>query len=395
MNSKSTIEAFDLKPLPPSVELETKVVLKKLSEAHRQLAELKGIAATIPNESILIQTLALQEAKDSSEIENIVTTHDELFKAQLADDSSNPAAKEVSRYVAALRAGFASVRKKHFIAVNQILEIHQILEQNDAGFRKLPGTALRNVATNEVVYTPPQDHQRIVELMTDLERFINDPSRLAVDPLIKMAIIHYQFESIHPFYDGNGRTGRILNILYLVANNLLNLPILYLSRFIIQNKPAYYRLLQAVRDREAWEEWILFMLEGVAVTSRQSIELTIRIRDMMLDYKHRIRDQFPRFYSQDLLNNLFRHPYTKISILQEELSVVRLTATRYLDKLADAGYLEKRRYGRDNYYLNKPLVNLFLNLPRAPKLPLTEQVDSVSRTESTDSPLRATNPQKP
>lgn len=369
---------FDLQPLKLTPEVETKPVLKKLAETHRHLAELKGIAATIPNESILIQTLALQEAKDSSEIENIITTHDDLFKAQLADESASPAAKEVARYVAALLAGFDSVRKKHLLTVNQILEIQQILEQNHAGFRKLPGTALRNLATGEIVYTPPQDYNRIVELMTDLERFICDPARLVVDPLVKMAILHYQFESIHPFYDGNGRTGRILNILFLVSNGLLNLPILYLSRFIIQNKPEYYRLLQAVREREAWEEWILFMLEGVATTSRQTIELIIRIRDMMLDFKHRIRKQFPKLYSQDLLNNLFRHPCTKISILQQDLAVSRLTATRYLDQLAGAGYLEKRRHGRVNYYLNTPLVTLFLNLPQPPALPTVQQIESVS-----------------
>jgi Fic family protein len=261
--------------------------------------------------------------------------------------------------------------------VNQILVIQRKLEQNDAGFRKLPGTDLRNLATGEVVYTPPQEYDRIVMLMTDLERFICDPTRLSADPLVKMAIIHYQFESIHPFYDGNGRTGRILNILYLVANELLNLPVLYLSRFILQNKADYYRLLQAVRDREAWEEWILFMLEGVAATSRQTIDLIVRIRDMMFDYKHRIREQFPKLYSQDLLNNLFRHPYTKIAFLQEDLSVSRLTATRYLDQLAAANYLEKRRFGRVNYYINTPLVNLFLNLPRAPKLPALQQIESV------------------
>jgi Fic family protein len=376
LNIEKPMDGFDLKPLPPTVELETKAVLRKLAQAHRHLAELKGIAATIPNESILIQTLALQEAKDSSEIENIVTTHDDLFKAQLIDESASPAAKEVASYVAALRVGFESVRKTHLIRVNHILKIHQTLERNDAGFRKLPGTALRNLTTGEIVYTPPQHHDRIVKLMTDLDSFINNPTRLVVDPLIKMALVHFQFESIHPFYDGNGRTGRILNILYLVANGLLNLPVLYLSRFIIQHKSKYYGLLQAVRDREAWEEWILFMLEGVAVTSRQTTDLVIGIRDMLLDYKHRIRKQFPRLYSQDLLNNLFRHPYTKIAILQQDLSVSRLTATRYLDQLAAAGYLEKRRYGRANYYINTPLVNLFVNLPRVPNLPATQQIES-------------------
>ncbi len=371
------MSGFDLQPISLTADIETRQVLRKLADAHRNLAELKGIAATIPNESILIQTLALQEAKDSSEIENIVTTHDDLFKAQLASESAKPAAKEVARYVSALHAGFLSVRKSRLITVNQILDIQKLLEQNDAGFRKLPGTALRNQATGEVIYTPPQEHDRIVKLMSDLDNFINKPARLAIDPLVKMAIIHYQFESIHPFYDGNGRTGRILNILYLLANDLLNLPVLYLSRFIIQNKSDYYRLLQAVREQGVWEEWILFMLEGVSSTSRQTIDLIVKIRDMMLDYKHRIRAQFPKLYSQDLLNNLFRHPYTKINLLQHELSISRLTASRYLDKLAQAGYLEKRRYGRANYYLNTPLVDLFLNLPRVPKLPASQQIVSV------------------
>lgn len=374
------MSSFELKPLPPAVDLETKAILKKLAEAHRHLAELKGVAASIPNESILIQTLALQEAKDSSEIENIVTTHDDLFKAQLADESALPAAKEVAQYAEALRVGFDSVRTSKLITLNQILQIHETLEKNNAGFRKLPGTALRNRATGEIVYTPPQDHATILELMGDLESFINDSGRLEADPLIKMALIHYQFESIHPFYDGNGRTGRIINILYLVANGLLNLPILYLSRFIIQNKADYYRLLQEVRTKDAWEEWVLFMLEGIAVTARQTTALVTDIRGMMLDGKHRIRKQFPRMYSQDLINNLFRHPYTKISILQQELSVSRLTAARYLDKLAEAGFLEKRRFGRTNYYLNVPLVNLFLTLPAPPPLDDFGQIESATET---------------
>lgn len=374
------MSTFKLPLLPPPIDLETKTILKKLAEAHRHLAELKGVAASIPNENILIQTLALQEAKDSSEIENIVTTHDDLFKAQLADESAMPAAKEVAQYADALRVGFESVRASNLITLNQILQIHQTLEKNTAGFRKLPGTALRNRATGEVVYTPPQDHAAIMELMGDLETFINDPTRLDADPLIKMALIHYQFESIHPFYDGNGRTGRILNILYLVANGLLNLPILYLSRFIIQNKPDYYRLLQEVRTKNAWEEWVLFMLEGVAVTARQTTQLVTDIRGMMLDYKHRIRKQFPRMYSQDLINNLFRHPYTKISILQQEISVSRLTAARHLDKLTDAGFLEKRRVGRTNYYLNVPLVNLFLTLPKPPPMDAEDQIESATES---------------
>ena len=375
------MSTFKLNPLPPSIDLETKAILKRLAEAHRYLAELKGVARSIPNESILIQTLALQEAKDSSEIENIVTTHDDLFKAQLADESALPAAKEVAQYADALRVGFEAVRESKLITINQILQIHQALERNSAGFRKLPGTVLRNRATGEVVYTPPQDSADIMELMGDLESFINNPGRLDVDPLIKMALIHYQFESIHPFYDGNGRTGRIVNILYLVLNGLLNLPILYLSRFIIQNKSEYYRLLQEVRTRNAWEGWVLFMLEGVVETARQTTQLVIDIRDMMLDCKHRIRSQFPRIYSQDLINNLFRHPYTKIALLQQELSVSRLTATRYLDKLVAAGFLEKRRFGRTNYYINVPLVNLFLTLSAPPTLDTDNQIESATETK--------------
>lgn len=378
------VDGFNLPLLPPSVDFETKAILKKLVEANRYLAELKGVAATIPNENILIQTLALQEAKDSSEIENIVTTHDDLFKAELADESASPAAKEVSRYVNALRVGFVSVRKTGLITLNQILDIQRELEQNTAGFRKLPGTALRNKATGEVVYTPPQHPAQIVKLMSDLELFINDPERLDADPLVKMAIIHYQFESIHPFYDGNGRTGRIINILYLVANGLLNLPVLYLSRYIIQNKGDYYRLLQEVRTKQAWEQWVLFMLEGIATTSRQTIQLITRIRFIMLDYKHRIREQFPSFYSQDLLNNLFRHPYTKISFIQQDLNVSRLTATRYLEKLVDAGFLEKRRHGRTNYYINTPLVELFVNLPRESKTDESIQIESATETKRND-----------
>lgn len=352
-----------IQPLPPLADLETKEIFKKLAEAHRYLAELKGGAETIPNEVILINTLSLQEAKDSSAIENIVTTHDELYKAQFGDVSATPAAKEVARYASALQYGFQDVRKNSLITVRLILKLQEILEENEAGFRKLPGTSLKNLATGEVVYTPPQDHAEIVELMSNLERFINDPALSELDPLVKMALIHFQFESIHPFYDGNGRTGRIINVLYLLQNNLLRIPVLYLSRYIIQHKADYYRLLQAVRDNGVWQEWVLFMLEAVACTSRQTLMLIVGIKELMVETKHRLRAEFPRLYSQDLLNNLFRHPYTKISFVQRDLRVSRLTATRYLDKLAAAGYLDKRRIGRSNYYVNKPLVELLGNLP--------------------------------
>jgi len=353
-----------LHTFPPAMDLETKPVLKAVAVAHRYLAELKGLALTIPNEAILVNTLSLQEAKDSSEIENIVTTHDELFKANLFVETSSPAAKEAALYARALREGFFRVKQTGLLSNNQILELQQILEQNRAGFRKLPGTELKNPATGEVVYTPPQDHQQVVELMSELEHFINDDRLCDFDPLIKMALIHFQFESIHPFYDGNGRTGRIVNILYLVVKGLLNIPVLYLSRFVIQHKAEYYRLLQAVREKGVWEEWVLFMLRGVATTSQQTITIIQAIKEQMLETKHRIRNDFPKIYSQDLINNLFGHPYTKIAFVMEDLGVSRITAARYLNLLSEAGILKKQKHGRDNYYINKSLDEILINIPR-------------------------------
>ena len=356
---------FTLKPLPVDVDLETRAVLKKTASAHRYLAELKGMAATIPNETILISTLTLQKAKDSSEIENIITTHDDLYKSELFSDFiTSPAAKEVGNYATALQKGFAQVRKSRLLTINHILEIHEELEQNDAGIRKLPGTELKNEQTGATIYTPPQNHEDIIRLMSNLERFMNDETLTDLDPLVKMAVIHYQFESIHPFYDGNGRTGRIINILYLVAKGLLDIPILYLSRYIISNKMEYYRLLQEVRDKGDWERWVLYMLEGVETTARQTIWLIQSIKKIMMEYKHRIRNELPKIYSQDLLNNLFRHPYTKIEYLQNDLRVSRLTATKYLQQLTEHGFLSKSKIGRYNYYINQLLMELFMDIPK-------------------------------
>lgn len=353
---------YSVELLPPKTNLETKAILKRLVSAHRYLAELKGKSATIPNENILINTLALQEAKDSSAIENIITTHDELYKSLLFENLfTNASAKEVSRYADALKHGFSLVRKNKIIAQNHILTIQKILEQNDAGYRRVPGTVLVNEATGQTVYSPPQDYDTIVRLMDNLVTFINDETMSELDPLIKMALLHFQFETIHPFYDGNGRTGRILNILYLVQQGLLDLPILYLSRFIIQRKGDYYRLLQEVRIKGNWEEWILYMLEGVEETSKETINIIGSIRELMQDYKHRIRKQLHKIYSQDLLNNLFKHPYTKIEFLMEELDVTRITATRYLNILVDSGFLQKHKKGVSNFYINEPLYLLFKN----------------------------------
>ncbi len=320
-------------------------VLRAVARAARSLAEL-GVSASLPNSGILLSTLALQEARDSSAIENIVTTQDELFReAAHPEGSVNPAAKEVVRYGTALRRGFEAVRETGLLTTRHILSIQAELEQNDAGLRRVPGTVLRD-QTGRVIYTPPQDATDIVRLMDALERFINAEPAFPVDPLIRMALIHHQFESIHPFYDGNGRTGRIVNVLYLVKEGLLDLPILYLSRHIVRTKARYYHLLQMVRDEDRWEDWVGYMLEAV----------------LQLETKHAIRAKH-RFYSQDLLNSLFRHPYTRIGFVEAELGVSRLTASRYLDALVQDGLLTKHRAGRTALYINPRLVAILTATP--------------------------------
>lgn len=351
---------FDIPLLPPTTDVETKHVLKQLAVSHRYLALLDGKCAAIPNENILINTLALQEAKESSAIENIITTHDELYKSQLTDNLfNNAAAKEVSRYAEALKHAFQIVRKTKLIANKDIRGIQQYLEQNDAGYRKNPGTVLKNDKTGEVVYTPPQDYASIEKYMDNLVEFINEEEMSDLDPLIKMAIIHHRFETIHPFYDGNGRTGRIINILYLIKTDLLKLPVLYLSRYIIQHKADYYNLLQQIRATGDWEPWVLFILKGIEDTSKQSLHLIEGIQKLMQQYKKRIRTELPKIYSQDLINNLFKHPYTKIEFLEQDLTVNRKTAGSYLNKLAEAKLLLKVKIGKSNFYINEPLYQLF------------------------------------
>ena len=342
-----------LEQLNPA-RFETPAILKKLASSSRKLAELKGMAASIPNQGILINALALQEAKDSSGIENIVTTHDELFKDDVLPESfGNPAAKEVLRYRQALRVGFEQVRGSGLLTCNHIIQIQGELERNNAGFRKLPGTALKDGA-GQTIYTPPQDPAEIVALMGALERFINEADLFDADPLIKMALIHHQFESIHPFYDGNGRTGRIVNVLYLVKEGLLDIPVLYLSQHIVRHKADYYRLLQTVRDEDTWEDWVLYLLAAVEQTAGQTIHTVQAIKTALFDYKQRIRAGY-KFYSQDLINNLFMHPYTKIEFVQRDLGVSRITATKYLEALTDGGFVRKHKIGRGNYYVNLAL----------------------------------------
>ena len=351
----------NLELLPPKVDLETKQILKKLTSVHRFLAEFKGAVKTVPNEEILLNTLALQEAKDSSEIENIITTHDDLYKEDLhIQYIKNSAAKEVQNYREALEIGFNLVSKSEMMTLAYILQIQEKIERNNAGFRKLPGTQLKNTKTGEVIYTPPQNPITINKLLNNLEAYINNIDD-EIDPIIKMAVIHFQFESIHPFYDGNGRTGRIINILYLVLNQLLNLPVLYLSRFIINNKADYYRLLQEVRTDKNWEEWIMYNLNAVETTAKQGIKTIKQINDLMLEYEQLIKKMKPKIYSKDLLENLFKHPYTKIEFVMQDINVSKPTAIKYLNAIENIGLLKKKKIWKSNYYINERLYELFLN----------------------------------
>jgi Fic family protein len=356
--------SYAIPDLPPPVNLETISVLKALAKANRALAELKGRAATIPNQGILIDTLALQEAKASSEIENIVTTQDELFQADLQlEGLDSAAAKEVALYRDALKLGFDHLAKSDGLITNRtLMEVFRLLKGREDGFRVTPGTALKNDQTGEIVYVPPQDAREIEAHMVALERFVNEDERSALDPLIKMALIHHQFESIHPFPDGNGRIGRILNVLYLTRAGLLEIPILYLSRHITRTKADYYRLLQAVRTDGAWEDWVLYMLEAVAETAKTTLALVEGMRSQMASVKKRLREELPNLYSQDLLNNLFRYPYTRIEFVVNDLGVSRQTAAKYLDLLAEKGFVDKHRSGRSNYFVNAALLKLFLDV---------------------------------
>ena len=347
---------MNLTKLPLLQEIETQKVLKKAISANRALANLNGVARIIPNSSILINSLVLQEAKDSSEIENIITTHDELYRANLDIESVTNEAKEVQNYKEALLRGFSLVSDTKLLLKKHIIEIQEILEQNDAGIRKQAGTNLKNAQTGEVIYTPPQDYETIQELLTNLEIYINEPND--IDSLINMAIIHHQFESIHPFYDGNGRTGRIINILYLILKDLLDIPVLYLSRYIITHKADYYRLLQEVRTEDKWEEWILYILEAVEQTSLETIELINSISDLMIKIQDKISRELPKIYSKDLVEILFMHPYTKIDFLVDRLNITRKTASKYLNELEDIGILENIQIKNSKFFINIELFNL-------------------------------------
>lgn len=350
------MESENLNFLPPATNCETKAILKASIKASRALAELKGEVKKIPNSQILLDTISLQEAKDSNEIENIVTTDDELYQASVDVSPTSQAAKEATKYAEALKLGLSLVREKGIITTNDIQKIQEIVSENHP-IRKIPGTVLKNPATGEIIYTPPQEYNTIVKLLQNLEAYMNIDELHDIDALIKMPIIHYQFESIHPFYDGNGRTGRIINILYLIQQNLLDIPVLYLSSYIIKNKTDYYNLLQKVRTEAVWEEWILWMLRGVEQTARETIIVVNKIKVLMDKIKKDIKANFS-FYSHDLINILFKHPYSRIDFLSRELDIHRNTASSYLNALVDFGILEKVRVGNSNYYLNTELMRI-------------------------------------
>lgn len=342
----------DLPLLPPGVELETKAVLKQAITANRMLANLRGLAAQIPNQGVLINSIVLQEARLSSEIENIVTTNDELYRADAdADGKTDAHTKEVLRYRQALNHGFLSLKTRP-LSTNLFIEMVQIIKQMDFQVRKLPGTALKN-SQAEVVYAPPVGEQVIRDKLANLEQFIHADDDL--DPLIKMAVMHYQFEAIHPFDDGNGRTGRILNLLFLVEKGLLDIPVLFLSRYIIANKTAYYEGLRGVTERHEWENWLLFMLRAVESTAQQTFDQVTRIRTLMEQVREQVQQQAPAIYSKDLVEVIFRHPYTKIQFLVDASIAKRQTASAYLQTLAGLGFLRPSKHGREIYYINDAL----------------------------------------
>jgi Fic family protein len=348
----------ELPLLPPSNDAITKKVLEKAILANRALAELKGIAGVIPNQTIILNTLTLKEAKDSSEIENIFTTQDELYKAFSADGVSlNPSVKEILSYREALWQGFELIKKKRLITTREIVKIQEVLAENNAGIRSQPGTALKNGKTGETVYTPPFGKDIIEKKLKNLEEYINTDDD-GTDPLIKMAIIHYQFEAIHPFYDGNGRTGRILNVLYLIHRELLDLPILYLSSFIIKNKSNYYTGLTNVRTKKAWEDWIIYMLNSVEDTAKDTTKTIKAIKALLDKTIEKVKEKLPKIYSRELVETLFHQPYIKISHLVERKIIARQQGSVYLKQLENIGILSSKKVGREIIYVNIELFKL-------------------------------------
>lgn len=348
-----------LPALPPQVELETKQVLKTCVRARANLAALKEAAALIPNQDVLINSIPLREAKDSSAIENIVTTNDKLFRFANADaNQADLATKETLRYRAALLKGYESLKAGRPLTTNTAVEVCRAIKDVDLDIRRTPGTNLKN-QDGRVIYTPPEGEDVLREKMGDWERFIHDDSEL--DPLIKMAVAHYQFEAIHPFPDGNGRTGRILNILFLIETELLDLPILYLSRFINDQRSTYYRLLLAVTVEGAWEPWVLYMLNAVDEMATWTRSKIWAIRRLMDETVRHVQIVLPKIYKRELVELLFVQPYVRIGDLVNAGLGTRKTAAGHLNQLVEAGVLRAEKEGRDKLFVNVRFFELLMN----------------------------------
>ena len=346
----------ELSFLPPDTsKTETVRILKQESKAIAAIAELKGIANIIPNQSILINAIVLQEARDSSEIENIITTRDDLYKAVSSTAvKANPATKEVMFYREALNAGFQKIKQRDLLSINDIIGIQKILIQNDAGIRTTQGTALVNDKTNEVIYTPPQSYDAINALLKNFIEYLNDQE----SSLTKMAILHYQFETIHPFYDGNGRTGRIVNLLYLILKGYLDIPILYLSSYIIRNKIQYYELLLSVTKNNNWEDWVLYILTGIQQTAKETIVKIKKIRELLDGTIETVKEKASKIYSKELVETLFVNPYCKVEFITASINLERKAASRYLHQLEEIGILKSYKVGKENIFINVELIEL-------------------------------------
>lgn len=348
----------DLPALPPKAEVETRAVLKRAIAASRALAELKGQGGGIPNQAMLVNSLVLQEAKASSEIENIVTTNDALFRAMAARSGTvDPATKEVLRYREALWQGYNRVKKTTRLNADLFVDLVRAITDDQRGIRDRPGTVIGNRHTREIIYTPPEGERVIRKKLDELETFLY--ASAGMDPLVKLALSHYQFEAIHPFFDGNGRTGRIINILFLIVHDLLDLPVLYISQHIIDDKPEYYRRLRRVTENGEWEAGVLYMLEAVEVTSRLTLQKIMAIRALLDETLQKAKKELPeRVYSKELIELIFRQPYTKGQFVVEAGLAERKTAAEYLQELERIGVLKSHKVGKENLYLNVRLYDL-------------------------------------
>lgn len=349
----------ELPNLPPLGFTESPEILRHLAKAYRHLGELNGLCASIPDPQLLINTIVLQESKDSSAIENIVTTQDELYKAATEEATADHAAKEVLSYREALYVGLEKMKaQKNLLLTNTMIEIVQTIKQNKSGIRNTPGTALKNAINGEVIYTPPCCEEVLREKLVALEQFINNPDLSAVDPLVKMAFIHYQFEAIHPFADGNGRTGRILNALYLVQQELLSQPVLYLSSYIIKYKTEYYQLLRSVTEKDNWNDWIMYILTALIETTQITTKKIRAMLSIKEDYEIKMKEVLGSSFSHELLQLMFTLPYLKIELLVNRDIAHRQTASTWLKKLTAAGIVKPQKIGRTTYYVNYKLMEL-------------------------------------